>query len=323
MPAEATNPVDSGSAPSNPSLSLDDAVSLVEWEPEDEANPEGTAEAQTDSETDDAPDPELEAEAEPADDDDPQDQEDEAAEAAKPEPPDDVTVTVNGEKVALSDLKAGYMRQADYSRKTQDVANNRRRLEEMTGRVTQTVTAVADFLASQIPDAPDAILAMTEPARFVQMKAMHEAAVSQVNAFLAHAGEAKAVSDGLTQAQRAEIINSENAKLAESFPQTATPEGRKAFFEKAAVAARDLGYSTEEISAATDHRLFKLAHYAAIGFAAEKAKTKAVAKVEGKPPVAPTKRLRTAGDQMAKNREAMKRLTRSGSIEDAMQIDWE
>src|SRR5690606_5559105 len=119
----------------------------------------------------------------------------------------------------------------------------------------------------------------------------------------------KDVANTLTAEQRTELLQSENAKLAEAFPQTATSEGRQKFFETAASAAAEMGWSKDEIGQVTDHRMFKLAHYAALGLAAEKARAKAKQKVANVPPVTPQKR--PQGPNAAKvqrNKEAVKRL---------------
>lgn len=325
MPGESTNLPMGGSDNAHPSDALDNPANLNFWEPgdpdnseveEDEADPERepdeTAEdgqEADESETADATEAETEGEA---------------AEAEDPEIKDDVVVNVNGEKVALSDLKAGYMRQSDYSRKTQELGNKRRDLEALTTRVTSSVSAIADFLSKQIPDAPDASLAMTDPGRYVREKAMHESAMAQVTAIIEQANAPKEAANKLTAEQRSELLQVENAKLAEAFPQTATPEGRQKFFESAASAARELGYSVDEIGQVADHRMFALAHYARLGMAAEKAKAKATQKVAGVPPVAPAKR--QPGPNASKvraNQDAMKRLSRTGSIHDAMKIDFD
>lgn len=302
-------------------LSLEDAADIDFYDPSED-NVEGDEKPQEGE-------PEETGEDEPdettAEDDDETETEEEGAEdeAANPEPADDVTVTVNGEQVPLSDLKAGYMRQADYSRKTQDVANRRRDLEALSARVNHSVEAIADFLIKQIPEPPNPQLAMTNPNEFVQKKALHEAAVQQVNALLSQAGEVKGVTETLTTEQRKELLAEENAKLAERFPATATNEGRKQFFETAATAAKELGYSDDEIQAVADSRMFALAHYAALGMKAEKARDKAKAKVQTAPPVAPQKRQQGNRSNVRRNQEAMKRLSRTGSIEDAMSIDFE
>lgn len=319
--SETTNLPEGGSE-SATSLSLEDAVNLDFYDPgedTEETEAEQTSEQETEAE-------EAHEATETAEDDDTAEAEDEGPddETDKPEPEDDVTVTVNGEKIPLKDLKAGYMRTQDYTRKTQEVAQRRRDLEAMTARVTNTVTAIADYLVSQIPEPPNPQLAMTNPGEFVQRKALYEAAVAQVNQLLVQAGEAKQVAQELTAQQRAELLQQEFAKLSEAFPSVATEDGRRQFFEDAAAAARELGYTDEEIKSVMDHRMFKLAHYAMLGMKAEKAKEKARAKVQNAPPVAPQKRQKSAeASRIARNREAMKRLERTGSIYDALAIDFD
>lgn len=324
MPTEAAaNLADAGSDSVQPSITLDDAAN-IDFEDPSEDNDEIDQEQQSETETDEADS--QEADETPSEDDGTTEAEDEGAEdeAANPEPKDDVTVTVNGESIALSELKAGYMKEKDYRNKTQELGNKRRDLDALSARVTNSVNAIADFLSKQIPEAPDPSLAMTNPGEFVQRKALHEAAMDQVNAILSSAGEVKDVANQLTKEQRTELLQSENAKLAEAMPSTATPEGRQKFFERAASAAKQLGYSDEDIGQVTDHRTFILAHYAALGLQAEKAREKAKTKVANVPPVTPQKRPQGPNAaKVAKNRDAMKRLARTGSIADAMAIDFD
>jgi hypothetical protein len=167
MTVETTNLPLGESDSSRPSISLDDAADIDFYDPSED-NEEAEQEQQSEIETDEAEDSQEADETTAEDDDQTEDEEEGTAdEADKPEPSDDVTVTVNGEKVPLSDLKAGYMRQADYSRKTQEVANSRKSLDALSARVTASVDAIADFLSKQIPEAHDPSLAMTYPGVFV------------------------------------------------------------------------------------------------------------------------------------------------------------
>lgn len=325
MTEAATTPAQAGSDSVRPSLSLDDAAALDFDDPLEDTN-ETEQEAQSESGTDEAEGQESDEIDANADGDDEAEAEEpgEEDEASTPEPGDDVSITLNGEKLTLNELKRGYLREGDYTRKTQVISQKEKNLDALSSRVISTVNAVADFLVRQIPAAPDPSLAMTDPGKFVQQKAMHEAAVAQVNALLSQAGEAKTVANELTVQQRADLLREENAKLAESFPTTVTDEGRKKFFDEAATAAKELGYSDDEIKAVADHRMFKLAHYAMLGLRAEQAKAKAKQKVASVPPVAPQKRQQGANaSHAAKNREAMKRLARTGSIADALAIDFD
>lgn len=303
-----------------PSADLDNPANLDFEEPElDQAEPD-VEESGTDpdSETDEPVEDGQEADTE-TEDDAPDD-----GKPAKAEVKDDVVVDVQGEKLPLSELKSGYMRDRDYRHKTQELGNKRRDLETLTSRVTQSVNAIADLLLASAPKAPDPSLAMTDPGRYVQERAMHDAAMAQINTVIEQATAPKEVANKLSTEQHSEYVQSENAKLIEAFPQTAKPEARKKFFADVMSTATDLGYSAEEIQGATDHRLFKLAHYARLGMAAEKAKTKAAQKVVNVPPVAQQRRTQppNAAKQRA-SQDAMKRLGKTGSIHDAMAIDFD
>ncbi|MBX5206696.1 hypothetical protein [Rhizobium sp. NZLR11] len=246
-----------------------------------------------------------------------------APEAADGEEP--VVVTLKGgEQVPLEELKNGYMRDRDYRHKTQEVANRGKSLDEMTARVNRTVDAFASHLAGMLPEEPQPALAIQNPNEYTRQKAIYDSALAQVNKIIQLANEPKDVANKLTGEQQSAQLATENAKLLEAFPQTAKPEGRKKFFDEAFQTARDLGYSDEELRDVIDHRHFKLAHYARLGLEAEKAKSKALTKVANAPPaVANGKSKGPAAQQARANQDAMKKLSRTGSIKDAMSIDFD
>jgi hypothetical protein len=314
---EASFDVSSDSA--EPSTALDNPGNLDYEEPEDEqaAPPGEETGTDPDRETDEPVEDGQEADA-TADDDE--------AEASQEtvSVKDDAVVEVLGEKLPISELKSGYMRDRDYRHKTQELGNKRRDLEALTTRVTDSVNAIADLLLAQVPKAPDPSLAMTNPGQFVAEEAMHKAAMAQVNAVIEKATAPKEAANKLNEEQRSEYLQSENAKLAEAFPQTVKPEARKKFFDDAMSAASELGYTAQEIQGATDHRLFKLAHYARLGLAAEKARAKAAQKVVNVPPVAQQRRTQGVNTTKTRaNQDAVKRLANSGSIHDAMAVDFD
>lgn len=258
-------------------------------------------------------------------------QSDEAAEdPAKPsdEPAaavkDDIKVPMpDGSELTLAELRNGYLRQSDYTRKTTEAAELKRTVEAQASRIERTVNTFAEFLASRIPPAPDYNLSVTDPGRFVREKAAHEAAVAQVAQILEMGGEAKAATSQLSQVDQQKAIERENAALLSAFPETAKPEGRKAFFGAAVETAKALGYSDEEIKGVIDHRLFALSYWASKGMAASKAAEQAKAKVQNVPPVTAAPKRPAVTAKAQQNRDAMKRLSRTGSIKDALAIDFD
>jgi hypothetical protein len=314
---------DVSSVQAEPSDGLDnpqDAWDYAEPEEENPATPETkTSGTDSNSETDEAQ-PSQEAEEPEA-----ETETTEKPDKAQAEPDDSIVIAMpGGEKLELKELKSGYLRDRDYRHKTTDLANKRRELEALSTRVTQSANAISEVLMSQVPKAPDQSLSLTDPLRYIQEKAQHDGAMEFVNSIVEKATQAKEVGNTLTQEQQAESNRVEIAKLADAFPVIKTAEGQKKFFDSALGGARELGFSDSEIGAVTDHRIFKTLHYAKMGLEAEAAKSKAASKVVNVPPVAAQKR--PAGPNAAqarKNQDAMRRLAQTGSIQDAMAVDFD
>ncbi len=327
----ANLPVDGGSKTVEPSTDLDtsDDYSGV-WESGDDdeedfsdvADTPADAGDETDSETGAADDgQETDENAEPGD---------EAGETGDEQQPDEakldetVVTLKGGEQVPIKELKLGYLRERDYRAKTMDLGNKSRELHGMSERVNNTAKAIADFLLAQMPQEPDPSLAMQNPDQYTRQRVMFETAAQRVNQILEMANVPKAVAGQLTKEQHDVLLKEESAKLAEVFPHTADPEKRETFFKEAFETARELGYSDEEMEGVTDHRLFALAHYAQIGLKAVAARQKAMTKVNNAPPPVAKGRAQNASAQQAhKQKTAMARLQKSGSIDDAVKIDWD
>ncbi|OHV77977.1 hypothetical protein [Ensifer sp. LCM 4579] len=315
---------DSANLPFGGSKTVDGSVDPASYADLDfrephEANPRGEEEEKRDGEgTEDyAGEPD---EIDPEGDEPTPPDEDEAANEAE-----DMIVTLKGgEQVPLEELKLGYMRDRDYRHKTQDLANRGRALESMSSRVAATAKAVAELVAGQVPGEPPEALRLHDPQAYQRQWALHQAGLEELARVMALAEEPAGVAAELEAAAAGERLALENAKLLEAFPQTGQEEGRQAFFAEAFETARELGFSDQEMREVIDHRLFKLAHYARLGLNAERARAKALQKVTEAP--APVPRLKAKSQAQRQNREsreAMRRLTRSGSIRDAMAVDFE
>lgn len=252
-------------------------------------------------------------------------EEDEAAEEAEvveAEATVDAVVTLtDGKKVKVADLIAGNLRQDDYTRKTQEIATVRKTLQADAERIERITTAFIDHLSAMVPPAPDSALALRDPNAYVRQKAQHEAALEQVKKLIEIGEQPKQVAEAMTAQERDAMIADENRKLAERVPTVATEQGRKKFFENAAEVAQSVGFTMDDLKGVTDHRIFVLAHYAKIGMEAMKARSVAKTKAQTAPPVAPRKPGQPV--QGKGNAEGMRKLSRSGSIRDALKIDWE
>jgi hypothetical protein len=84
--------------------------------------------------------------------------------AETPEPTlasDDMVVEVDGEKIAVKDLKNSRLLEADYTRKTQEIAQVRSGLQELGANFQSALEHVGRLLQSKIPPMPSPELAFT------------------------------------------------------------------------------------------------------------------------------------------------------------------
>lgn len=241
--------------------------------------------------------------------------------AAEIEASVDAVVTLpDGTKAKVSDLLKDRLRQDDYSRKTQALANDRQTLRAEVERLEGIAQAFVDHLEKMVPPAPDHSLALRDPSKYTRDMAVHQAAMAQLQSLIELGQQPKAVKETLSKEEQARVAREENAKLVERFPKLANPQERQKFFTEAADAAQEFGLTLQDLQGVNDHRIFTALHYAALGLKASKSMQVAKAKAEKAPPVAPQKPAVAKGPR---NAEAMKKLARSGSIRDAVRVDWD
>lgn len=238
-------------------------------------------------------------------------------------PKDDVTVTLpDGSAVSLAEIKNGYLRQSDYTRKAQALANQRAEFEAITTQQHHTMRAISAFLQSTLPPRPDPSLAYSDAAMFVAQKAQHEQALERLQQAQQFVASQDAALNGTQQQKQAEILESEMEAMVSALPQLASQKGKVEFFNKAKKVGEIARLSEQEIAGITDHRYLVVLDLAAEGLAARNAKQSAKAKVANVPPVVQPKN-RAQNPGMVKNRDAMRKLSQTGSIEAAMLVDFD
>ena len=313
MKDESNTPLED-SGIDNVAPSEDDTPDVYDYfDPDEEQDTEEAVEDHgTDDETDEAK-ADDEAEGQEAEDDD------EPKSAVSDETPVSLP---DGSTVPLAELKNGYLRQSDYTRKTQEIANARTATEAEAKRIANVTDAFIDHIAAMLPSEPSPAMAQQDPQGYVRQKAAYDAAVAQVQKIIEASDQAKETVQTFDKQSHQELIQTENQSLAALFPETTKADGRQQFFSQVSEAAEGVGFSNDELSKVTDHRLFALAHWAKRGMEAEKAKEKAREKVKDAPPSAPRKPGQTAA-KAGRNKEAMRKAVRSGRLDDVLSVDFD
>jgi hypothetical protein len=251
------------------------------------------------------------------------------------------TVKVDGEEkqVSVDELVRGYQRNADYTRKTMKLAEERRELaalrdeasrqrataeaerRQYTSELDAAIPALREQLLQHFGGIDWARLAAEEPARFAELSPQFEALSSQLQ-------QAEAARLGLRQQQRQQEAALQQARLRHRneqwralvthLPELAEPAKARREVQAMTDYLVNAGYSRDELDRLVDHRDFILARKAMLYDRMSQSADKVEEKVRTLPKVQRPGAAPARGDRGGERRTAlMNRLRRSGSTEDA------
>jgi hypothetical protein len=165
-------------------------------------------------------------------------------------------------RVDLDELKAGYSRQEDYSRKARALADERRTFETESQSVQQDRDRYAQGL-KQLTDALQSIQGEPDwdqlhkelPAdEFLKRKADWEVSQSNLERLQRHQQEEARTADDARQAQWQKYLRVEQDKLKAAIPEWEDTAKAKAEWEKLTAVAKQYGFPENEFNMVTDHR---------------------------------------------------------------------
>jgi len=279
-------------------------------------------------------------EASPAEDETPADEvvaEDEEApandeEAEEASDPMDqlVTVKIDGkeQQIPLKEAVAGYQRQADYSRKTAAVAEERKQLEQVAQQIqeeraqyAQLLSALQEQLVETVQKQPDwEKLYAEDPLEYVRQKDLYREQQERLQAASAEQQRVMALMQQQQAQQLKQVVQSGREKLTEMIPAWKD----QSRWEQDRVKLRQygqekLGYSEQEISQVYDHRMV-VAAYKAMKY------DEIMAKRPAPQPQTGPKPMRAGTPQTAPARRTSEitrqkqRLAQTGNVKDAAKL---
>lgn len=320
-----------GSAPAAAAteLSFEDGVKLIDDMASEEDAPddqENTGEENGSTVEDDTVEDDILAEDEEETD------ETKAAKAADGDAeelkPDATVKLPNGTVVKVADLEAAFTgvaeTKAETTRILQETASERSNLQILGQNMSRALDGISAYLVDRLPPEPDRQLAYDDPAQFQLMTILRNDAVAELRDLLAVGEGSKQAVAMLSDAEFQAVKREEDTKWVAAMPSLKDPKRFQAADKKARDHARSLGYEEKEVDTTADHRLrkvfFQSARYEEIMAKAGQAK----GKVENATRMPPAKAKTHSNSKAALDQvNAKKRLAKSGSLNDAMKIDFQ
>ncbi len=298
--------------------------------PDDE--PEAPDEDQTEDETAEADeDGADESDDEQPDDEDGDETDDEDSEDEGDEQPDKLKVTVDGQEVevTLDDLKRSYSGQAYIQKRMQEVANNKKEVEAVYQALAQERAQVAQFVQQaqqgipQEPQMPDKALAQKDPAQFNAQMAQYMQDRERYDQFMTQTQQLTAQqSEAQQRAMQAQLAQ-EAERLKQEIPEFADPEKGGELRKKLVQTGADYGFSEDELAGITDARTVKVLHDAYRWRQLQTGKEKATQKAGKARPVVKPGAKRGQNQKQTERQQKMKRLQKTGRVDDAIDLLFE
>jgi hypothetical protein len=261
---QAMNMADAASAISEMLAPEEGQAQVEETQPAEvsEEDTEAAASEEDESGVEDAPEEESAEE-----------QSEESEESEEQDQPQTFTVKVDGKEVAvtLEELQKGYSRTQDYTRKTQQIAEVRKQVEQETQAVraereqyAQLLGALQAQLQSSEPQVDLDRLYHEDPIEWVRQKEVLRERQEKAYAIQAEQQRLSQLSQQEQQRAMEAHLESEKDALLAALPEWRDPKKAKA--EKALVleSAKSVGFSEDDLKSVYDHRLVLLLRKAAM-----------------------------------------------------------
>jgi len=242
---------------------------------------------------------------------------------------------IDGQELTADEIRKGYLRQSDYTKKTQSLAEQRKEIDALTERYNAQLNQIQNerqqyiqhlqaLSQNQDPEKKFDIdwerLRLEDPLEYVTKRQEFQEAKDRANELKERAKQARAKAAADQQEQWAKVVEHEKAQLIAALPEWGEPESQRQLATDLRAYAQGVGYSEPEIDSLVDHRSFLVLRKAMLYDQLQGANPKAK-KLKGKPKViragkgnSPTQQQRDA--QKTKRNQ----LKNTGHIRDAAKV---
>ena len=245
-------------------------------------------------------------------------------------------VTVNGEEVAVSldELLSGYSRQSDYTRKTQEIATDRKEMESLQQQYNSEIAQIQqerqqymDALTNVMQGSMGELekfatvdwnsLRENDPIEYVTTREQYREAQEKIQGLQNEQARAAQFQQAQNNQAQHQMLQVEKGKLVEALPDWGIPDKQKEMATGLQSYAKEQGFSADELNSLIDHRsilvLLKAQKYDQLQKSNVKSK-----KLKNKPKVIRSGSGTSATKSDKSKRTAqMKRLRGTGHIDDA------
>jgi hypothetical protein len=252
---------------------------------------------------------------------------------------DDATIVIDGHEITGAEVKRGFLRQADYTRKTQEVSQERQQVHAarqqvsaMEAELAQVLELATEVTRGVLPKAPDIRQYNTQDpaalAQFLQDQQAYQQQVKGLETLVqsrqTNAQQQEAQRRAAAQAAQDQQTEAENARmqdelrlLQERIPQLRTREGWNTLAADVEKFGAAWNLTPQDVNGLKDHRMYAVLLDALEMRKLRAAKPTTIKQVQAAPPIRPAAR-QASGTRVADpRRSAEERFRRDPTLRNA------
>jgi hypothetical protein len=239
-------------------------------------------------------------------------------------------VKVDGKEIEVpkDELIRGYQREADYTRKTQKLAEERKLVESEFQQVrgereqySQILGQLQQKLQELQPQEPDwNRLEVEDPTEYARQWTSHQRRQQQVYAVQAEQERLNQMRQAELQKTMQQIMATEVSRLKEKIPEWSSPEKAKTEGKALLEYGQNLGFSEQELNTITDSRALLALHKAWKYDQMMSKRPEFQAKIKKAPRMVTPGSAGSVSSKSSDLNNAKKRLAQTGSVRDAASL---
>ena len=241
---------------------------------------------------------------------------------------------VDGQELSADELRKGYLRQSDYTKKTQSLSEQRKEIENLTEQYNsqlqqiqaerqqyiQHLQALSENQDTKKFDIDWDRLRLEDPLEYVTKRQEFQEAKEKAEIIQTKAKQVRARTAAEEEQKWAKVVEDEKSKLIVALPEWGETDSQRQLANELRSYAQTQGYQEPEIDSLVDHRSFLVLRKAMLYDQMQNANPKAK-KLKGKPRVI---RAGKGASRTREQRDALKtkrnQLKNTGHVRDAAKI---
>lgn len=189
----------------------------------------------------------------------------------------------DGTETTVHELMRGNLREADYTRKTMELSESRKSVEQQETKLAEVTSLVGQAVQQYQPQKPRYADYENDPMAYQQALGVYEDQMEVFNHTFGSLNQVQAQLKAEAENKRGELLQQEHQSMLTKHPEFADQAKFSEFQNKAIPVFGDFGFSQAELGAITDHRMIGVMKEVLEYRELKANRQKAVKQTQGKP----------------------------------------